>query len=187
MKPWFPVFIAANVSFKNIKSGKKINAKPQNIVLKLTQSVGRYSRTTQHCSRNQQLCIPTVEWHKSHLQVCYRQGSVCTSAPRFLHSFGSTGNGHMARKWCTVHHPCRSHSLSHHAHRKMAVHVRRRELAAHILSLLHNVPGQTSTQQFAVDSAESHILVHNCSTKVQKSRKLQQGHRAPLLQSDSVL
>ena len=103
--------------------------------------------------------------------MCYRQGSVCTSVPHFLHSFGSTGSGHMAQRWCTVHHPCRPHSLSHHARQKKAVHVCRRELAAHTLSLLHTAPGHTSRQQFAAHCVESCILAQNCSTKMQKTKK----------------
>ena len=64
----------------------------------------------------------------------------------------------MAQRRCTGHHPCRPHSLSHHVHQKNAVHVRQRELAARILSLLHSVPGYANTA-VAADSLSNLIPV----------------------------
>ena len=88
---------------------------------------------------------PTVEWRRSHPQACYIQGSVCTSAPLFLHSFGNTDSDHTAQIQCSGHHPCRLHSRCHHARQRRAAHVRQRELAAHTLALLHGVPAHANT------------------------------------------
>lgn len=84
--------------------------------------------------------MPNVRLGRSHPHACYRQGSVCTSAPQSLHSFGNTDYDHTAQTRCSAHCPCTPHSLCHHGLQHRAAHVRQRELAAHTLALLGGVP-----------------------------------------------